>query len=360
MPAIARRLRWEAPRADSVDPALDRAAMAHAAGYLLLAGGTVGVLATVLPHPEPRSATGALATVVAAYLLGVLVLAALDRLPPRSFDLVAMLGTGLAAAGVHFARQETTLAVVLYLWVALYAAYFFSRTRLYVQLVVIAAAHGALIASDFDWRLASWLLVVATVTATALMFRVLRERVESLIVALGDAARRDPLTGILNRRGLSERLAQETARSARSGGSLSLVLLDVDGLKALNDARGHRAGDDALVAAARALQDAVRTGDSVGRLGGDEFALVLPDADGDAARKLAERVRRAVESATRGLGTPLTVSAGLAQHRAVDDSPDALLDRADAALYASKRSGGNRLNVAGVTSRQTEPRSGTA
>ncbi len=149
-------------------------------------------------------------------------------------------------------------------------------------------------------------------------------------------ARRDPLTGLSNRRALDETLALEIARARRSTRPLSLVLADLDGLKRVNDQLGHGAGDLYLRAAARRVTESARQGDVCFRWGGDEFAVVLPEADVDGAEQVLRRVAGVfgrLEDATLQLSC---ASATLWEGASGDD----LLRRADARLVASKRSVG--------------------
>jgi diguanylate cyclase (GGDEF)-like protein len=157
----------------------------------------------------------------------------------------------------------------------------------------------------------------------------------------------DGLTGLPNRRALDEFLAREVARSARHRRPLSVVLLDVDRFKAVNDTRGHLCGDAALRAVAEALRGVAREEDICARYGGEEFALVLAEADHDAALAAAERARAAVErQAVRFDGEEVwvTVSAGVATtYGEADTSPAQLLFVADGRLYEAKRAGRNRV-----------------
>src|SRR5208282_4601778 len=107
-------------------------------------------------------------------------------------------------------------------------------------------------------------------------------------------ARTDPLTGALNRRSMEEAALRETARCQRYGSALSMIVVDIDNFKHLNDTRGHAAGDCALQALVRRLNCTLRQQDSLARMGGEEFAILLPDATGAAALVIAERVRQVV------------------------------------------------------------------
>lgn len=155
---------------------------------------------------------------------------------------------------------------------------------------------------------------------------------------------KDPLTFALNRRGLEEAFAIETARASRYAAPLGFVLLDLDDFKKLNDSLGHVAGDRALVHFASLMQATARPTDFIARLGGEEFALLLPATDLDAAAAAAERLQR--ELAKRGFqfdGRPWTLafSAGATQWRP-GESLEEMIHRADRALYEAKRDGKNR------------------
>lgn len=160
-----------------------------------------------------------------------------------------------------------------------------------------------------------------------------------------ELARRDPLTGLFNIRVLQERLAGEFARALRYRSPLSLLLLDLDGLKQVNDRHGHRAGDEALRGVAAAVSLGARTTDLGVRYGGDEFALLAPNTPRSAALVLAERIRGLVSRAAIAGGAPVTASVGVVtlDPDAPPESALSLLTAADQALYAAKRAGRNRV-----------------
>jgi diguanylate cyclase (GGDEF)-like protein/putative nucleotidyltransferase with HDIG domain len=165
------------------------------------------------------------------------------------------------------------------------------------------------------------------------------------IALLTERARRDPLTGLLNRRGFEERFDAELERARRSGSSLSVVVGDLDRFKRVNDALGHPGGDVALVRSARILTSGKRRFDSAARIGGDEFALLAADSDDHGAYMLAERVRGVLHDEFAGDRPPLTISFGVATFPLHGQSADSLLRAADQALYAAKTLGCDRTVI---------------
>ncbi|MBK5265655.1 MAG: GGDEF domain-containing protein [Alphaproteobacteria bacterium] len=159
---------------------------------------------------------------------------------------------------------------------------------------------------------------------------------------------RDPLTGILNRRGLDDAATMAIANARRHGRDLSVALSDIDGFKALNDRLGHVAGDKALIAFTEYVNAAIRNGDAFGRLGGDEFCVILFDTNAIDAARVMERARADIERHGRD-ETPefgLTASFGVAGLRPGDLFLDSLVRRADRALYQAKQAGRNRVTIA--------------
>jgi diguanylate cyclase (GGDEF)-like protein len=161
------------------------------------------------------------------------------------------------------------------------------------------------------------------------------------------AALTDPLTGLPNRRRFTEALAAEIARSRRYGASLSVLLIDVDQFKRVNDRHGHAAGDTALSQVAASLRSTCRQTDLPARYGGDEFALLLPETAGDRGQLLAGRLATSLRAAPPyAVNAPaLTLSIGVAE-LAQGDDPGTLLKRADEALYQAKAAGRDRSVLA--------------
>ncbi|GAB6051096.1 GGDEF domain-containing protein [Hydrogenophilus islandicus] len=170
---------------------------------------------------------------------------------------------------------------------------------------------------------------------------------EAQVAQLSALVARDPLTGLLNRRGLEESFTREHHRAKRSGTPLSIALIDLDNFKQLNDTLGHQAGDEALLYLARMARTHLRAQDIVGRFGGEEFVVLLPDTSAEDAAEVIRRLQRAL---TRELfffndsHRVITFSAGVTPVTE-SDTLESALARADAAMYEAKRSGKNRVVV---------------
>jgi diguanylate cyclase (GGDEF)-like protein len=159
----------------------------------------------------------------------------------------------------------------------------------------------------------------------------------------------DGLTGLANRRHLDQELASVLARAERAGGTAALILADLDDFKAVNDRHGHACGDLVLREFATLMHEVVREGDTAARWGGEEFALLLPDTDVEGAERVAERLRRGLESqvilSPEGQPLRVTVSLGVAGYPEAGGRVE-LVDAADEALYRAKRVGKNRVVIA--------------
>ena len=199
----------------------------------------------------------------------------------------------------------------------------------------------------------SWEFIVADVSAQAALYTYVTVSTLVAFTLFGAVtgaqadqiealSRVDHLTGLLNRRAIESLTDLEIRRAQRRRSSTAFLLIDVDGLKAINDSGGHRAGDAAIRAVANALKRVSRDTDSCGRWGGDEFALLASDTDEGDCRSLAERIRKEVEAAA------VTVSIGVSTIGPLDlpATPEALVAAADKALYRAKAEGRNRVAAA--------------
>ncbi|HEX5091254.1 MAG TPA: diguanylate cyclase [Burkholderiales bacterium] len=152
-------------------------------------------------------------------------------------------------------------------------------------------------------------------------------------------ARTDALTGLYGRRAFEERLEHDLALARRHGRPLTLVYVDLDNFKTLNDAQGHAAGDEALRRTARILEGATRRTDTVARLGGDEFALVLPETARAGAEGVVGKARDELRAALSAMSPQLGCSAGVITFREIPESAEAAVRAADALMYRAKQQG---------------------
>lgn len=195
----------------------------------------------------------------------------------------------------------------------------------------------------------AWL--VATVRADRRRLLVANERLREMVARETEIARTDPLTGLPNWRGLTEHLERDMERARQSREPLSILYVDLDGFKGVNDRHGHGAGDRLLRETARVLREAVRASDVAARVGGDEFVILMPGADatsaGRAGHRIIEAVRRLAADPITALGEkghgepPLSLGAsvGVACFTRMPETVDELVHYADAAMYRAKEAG---------------------
>jgi diguanylate cyclase (GGDEF)-like protein len=183
-------------------------------------------------------------------------------------------------------------------------------------------------------------------TLTVLIVALSKERLE---LEQRTKAQTDPLTGALNRRAFTTRGTRLAARHKHENAPLSLLFLDLDHFKTLNDRFGHLAGDDVLMKFVQVVHDNIRPTDFLFRIGGEEFCCLLPRTRADQAHTVAERIRHQFDAATvlvAGTSIKATVSIGIASTEAFGHDIDTLMRRADMAVYAAKRQGRNRVVIA--------------
>lgn len=209
-----------------------------------------------------------------------------------------------------------------------------------VPTVAVLAAIGGL---AWNHGAPGGLVIAAALILGVRAFRSLRT-IETLLDERSRWALTDPLTGVRNRRTFDADARDFMARAHRAGGAAALLIVDLDGFKAVNDTRGHAAGDEILVAVAAAIDATVRAGERVYRLGGDEFVVLVSHDRPEAPRVLAERLRNTVAAATARRGSPeVTASIGVSRLRPSVDGAERALRAADAALYRAKAAGRDRV-----------------
>jgi len=320
-----------------------RALFWFSASAALLVGVTL-----LLPHSANLDDRGLGACGLLAAAIAALGITARDSLPRWTFHVLVAGGSLLATAAIHYWGEGSLYGPLPYLWPAVYAFWFFTKRAAFVQ----AAFIGVLFALELADRdpgytpAAEWAATVGTVLALGMLVAGVRDRLSGVISNLSDAARRDPLTGLLNRRGFHEVFDVELERARRTEQALSVIVGDLDHFKNVNDEFGHPAGDEALRAVGQALQEGKRSWDSAARVGGEEFAILAPDTDEHGAYILAERIRSVVElSSSRAGGGGVTASFGIGSFPVHGQTAEALLQAGDQALYAAKRLGRNRTVI---------------
>jgi len=174
------------------------------------------------------------------------------------------------------------------------------------------------------------------------------ERMRNELEQVKAMLHQDPLTGTLNRRGIEEAFRQEASRCDRHGVRLCLAIIDLDNFKSINDTLGHQSGDNALVHVADVVRATLRPTDRIGRFGGEEFLLLLPETALKESSGVLARIKRELAAKPlmeKDLPLKITFSGGIAE-RGEQEPLEALLARADAALYEAKRAGKNRVTLA--------------
>jgi len=193
-------------------------------------------------------------------------------------------------------------------------------------------------------------IIIGTLLAEALLiFRPLVRRVHTYASQLFRLAMTDTMTGTSNRRAFMELSQREISRAGRHGHALSVLMMDIDKFKSINDTFGHAVGDEAIKHLVACAEAVLRPEDTVGRLGGEEFAVIMPYTNAEQAATVGERIRAHVEAtvltASTGQQIPFTVSIGVCPVDAADETVEPALNHADMALYQSKTGGRNRVTL---------------
>jgi diguanylate cyclase (GGDEF)-like protein/putative nucleotidyltransferase with HDIG domain len=314
---------------------------------LYLAGASLAALTLLLPQSAHANVPAQVALIAVAYLCAAGLRWPIHALSTSTLQYALAFGSVLVTAGAYFTGTNPSPFVCMYLWVALYAAYFLTRRQAVAQIVYVGLLYGLLLTAlppsndIFAW----WLVGVGTLLVASTLVMVMRARVETLIAKLYDAARTDPLTRLSNRRGFRELLDLEAERARRAETNMTLLVGNLDRFQDVNDQLGHHAGDAALQRVAQLLRDHKRQIDVIARVGGGEFGLLLPDTDKDGAFALAERLRCALAEEFSCEPAPLTISFGIATYPLHGETTASLLRAADQALHAAKNGGRNRTVI---------------
>ena len=277
------------------------------------------------------------------------------RFPRNMFLVTTLSATGLTALIVYYTGGVASPFDAYFFLIVIFASLYYTRGT--AMLTAGAVFLSGLAPLAYDQPTQAWVLRQVALGASYLLTvwvqnltldELLRRERDG--EALAEQARTDALTGLPNHRALMEGLDRELGRARRSGRPLSLLFIDADHFKEINDTSGHHAGDLVLCGLGRLLAGLLRTGDLLGRYGGEEFVVILPEADADEALEIGERLRAAAAAHPFGPadapGLRVTVSVGGATCRGVHCSSGALLRSADEALYRAKHEGRDRVRYA--------------
>jgi diguanylate cyclase (GGDEF)-like protein len=324
-------------------------------GLFLLAGLVGGVSAPFYRAGLPAGQRGPDSAWIVAYAtsalsvgLGIALLAARDRLPARAAVFLPFVAITLITVTMLAARRTTITGAIVLLWPILYAGCLLSEAVTWATITASLLALVAASVADPRLTITSYVPIAATQALTVWVIFTLQRRVHRVVAELSRQARTDPLTGLANRRALLETLDRETASHRRRGRALSLLMIDADQFKQLNDAAGHDAGDEVLRQLAAVLSRQSRRGDLAARFGGEEFIVIMTDCSLPDAVARADRLRAQIAAESSGWHHALTVSIGVAElPRDVPESDAGarLVGHADAALYAAKQDGRNRVEA---------------
>lgn len=321
------------------------------AGALLLAGAALSAgLTASLAGRAPELVSGYCPAVyvvsAVAAVSGVSLILARDSVPMTLLYLYPSAAFVLICAPAVISRTSTLFGQTLMLWPVLYAGYLLPEPVAWATLCVGLAAFGAVVGVIRTAHVVgAWLDIGATLLFSLAVIVSMRRRIAALVGQLRREARTDALTGLANVRAFEEVLDRELLVHERHGDPLSLLAIDIDHFKQINDTAGHPAGDTALRRLADLLAGAARRTDTVARLGGEEFGVLLADCARARAIERAEALRQAVQAAAARWPQPLTVSIGVAT--VPDHAGDGAGMRAagDAALYEAKSAGRNTVRT---------------
>ena len=325
-------------------PPPDRALMARSLAWLV--GATAAIeLVSLLVFDFPATDKVRIAALsAAAYGLVLLLAGASWRLPPWVFHVGLACTTLMVAGAIVFSGQSPSPYTFFFLWVGMYAAWFWGRAGAALHVgVVLAAYAGALLLTDQEFPpLANFLITAGTVVLAAVLIVGLKGRIDDLARRLASATRTDLLTGLLHRRAFMRTLEREIERAERTGEPLAVMLADIDRFRRFNERLGQDAGDGALERIAAHIVTAKRKIDVAGRIAGEEFAVILPATGSGGGSVLAERIRVAIAWSFATSAAPITVTTGIAEYRTHGNSAEALMQAAERAVYAGKALGRDR------------------
>lgn len=345
------RLRGQEPHQLLSGPAAARS-IALSQAYLAMGAAVIGTTAALLPHPSYFDMTGLLAVQAGAVSWAAFMYVCAGRIPFWMLRMGPALATAMTTVAVLFSGDATSGYSLLYLWVGLYVFYF-PLSRLDAALNVLWAAGNYAFAIAVmepvppgSHEAVSHLVITAgTLITAATLLTYLRSRVERLLSRLTDAARTDALTGLPNRVALHEAVEREIQRAAPDDRPISILVVDLDRFKRINERYGIQVGDELLQKVGTMLGQSTRLMDVVSRSGGEEFAIVLPETDQHHAFLFAEDTLKRMRHEFDGTEFELTASIGVASFPEHATDNTGLLAAGDRALHAAKALGRDRAVI---------------
>jgi len=282
---------------------------------------------------------GLINTAIFSAIATTLLLARTERWKHPAMTLFGVVITLSCLASALLIGSNGLLWAYLVFWVNTFLLLRPAALALNASAILILGLQTRLFASPLEQI--SWVTVAVMITAFGLYYAALMRRQRRMLRRL---ATHDPLTGIGNRRLMQHRLEQAVNESRENQHPCTLVVLDLDHFKQINDNHGHEVGDQTLRRFSRQLEDSLREGDDIYRMGGEEFVMLLRDMNLDAARQAIPKLHRRLSGGVDGPDGPIHFSAGAATLKQ-GESWSRWLARADHALYKAKRSGRNSLIV---------------
>jgi diguanylate cyclase (GGDEF)-like protein/putative nucleotidyltransferase with HDIG domain len=353
MPATRHKARGEEPR-ELISGQAAAGPLAQVQALLALGAAINGAVATLLPHPPYFDVVGLLSVQASALAYGGYVLWRRETIAFRWLRIGNLLAAVMTTFAVYFSGDSTSGYAIFYLWIGFYVFYYpVSRAEAGLNLAFGVLCYAVAIAitptppaNAPNTDVSFFSIVAGTLVTAGLLLTYLRQRVDRLMTRLVDASRTDPLTQLPNRVGLQQALERELERARLDKRSLSLLLIDVDQFKAINERYGMGGGDGVLQELAAVLSRSSRLIDTAARSGGEEFAVLLPETDQHGAFLLAEKLlSRVRRSPLTSAQITVTASAGVATFPAHAKDTAELMAAADRALYAAKALGRDRAVI---------------
>src|SRR4051794_3842753 len=347
-----RRLRSHNPQELLAGPAAARP-IALAQAYLGAGAAVIGALGVLLPHPAYFNVPAILAVDGMALIWAFWMFRTAGRIPFLLLRLGPALATVMTSVAVHFSGDATSGYALFYVWVGLYVFYFpITNKDAAINVGWALVNYAAIIAftpidppGGENVVVSHLVITFGTLVTAATLLTYLRGRVEKLLGRLTDAARTDPLTGMPNRVAFHEVLEGELERAQPEARPVSVVVLDLDRFKRVNERLGLPAGDRTLRAVSSLLDESARRMDFVARSGGEEFAVVLPETTQHQAFLFAEELLDKIREMSASPGVKLSASAGVAVFPDHGADLATLTAAADRALHAAKALGRDRAVI---------------